>query len=139
MLEGLGIFVLSIAPMLHYSVISYLRLATYEAVMEIALIGDRHTVYGFRLAGIRKTFLMEQIRQEDLRGILKGLFDDNIGIILVTEKVAEGIRDILVDVDRFRKGIMPIIVEIPDSGGPLPERIDPMRGLIKRTVGFEIA
>ena len=107
--------------------------------MEIALIGDRHTVYGFRLAGIRKTFVIEEIRQEDIRGILKGLFDDNIGIILVTEKVAEEIRNILQEVDRFRKGIMPIVVEIPDSGGPLPEKIDPMRELIKRTVGFEIA
>jgi len=85
--------------------------------MEIALIGDRHTVYGFRLAGIRKTFVIEQIRQEDIRGILKGLFDDNIGIILVTEKVAEEIRNILQEVDRFRKGIMPIVVEIPDSRG----------------------
>jgi len=107
--------------------------------MEIALIGDRHTVYGFRLAGIRKTFLIEQIRQEDIRGVLNGLFDDNIGIILVTEKVAEEIRHILEEVGRFRKGIMPIVVEIPDSGGPLPEKIDPMRELIKRTVGFEIA
>lgn len=107
--------------------------------MEIALIGDRHTVYGFRLAGIRKTFLIEQIRQEDIRGVLNGLFDDNIGIILVTEKVAEEIRHILEEVGRFRKGIMPIVVEIPDSGGPLPEKIDPVRELIKRTVGFEIA
>ncbi len=105
--------------------------------MEIALIGDRHTVYGFRLAGIRKTFLMEEISQ-DIRETLKGLFSDNIGIILVTEKVAEEIGNILEEVDRFRKGIMPIIVEIPDSGGPLPERIDPIRGLIKRTIGFEI-
>ena len=107
--------------------------------MEIALIGDRHTVYGFRLAGIRKTFLIEQIRQDDIRGVLNGLFDDNIGIILVTEKVAEEIRHILEEVGRFRKGIMPIVVEIPDSGGPLPEKIDPMRERIKRTVGFEIA
>jgi V/A-type H+-transporting ATPase subunit F len=107
--------------------------------MEIALIGDRHTVYGFRLAGIRRTLLMEDIRQEDVRGILKGLFDEGIGIILVTEKVAEEIRNILEEVSRFRKGIMPIVVEIPDSGGPMVKKIDPMRELIKRTVGFETA
>jgi len=106
--------------------------------MEIALIGDRHTVYGFRLAGIRKTFLMEEISQ-DIRETLKGLFSDKVGIILVTEKVAEERRDILEEANRLRKGIMPIILEIPDSSGPLPEKIDPMRGLIKRTVGFEIA
>ncbi|UCF73503.1 MAG: V-type ATP synthase subunit F [Deltaproteobacteria bacterium] len=107
--------------------------------MEIALIGDRHTVYGFRLAGIRRTLLMEDIRQEDVRGILKGLFDEGIGIILVTEKVAEQIRSILEEVSRFRKGIMPIVVEIPDSSGPMVKKIDSMRKLIKRTVGFETA
>jgi len=107
--------------------------------MEIALIGDRHTVYGFRLAGIRRTLLMEDIRQEDVRGMLKGLFDEGIGIILVTEKVAEEIRNILEEVSRFRKGIMPIVVEIPDSGGPMVKKSDPMRELIKRTVGFETA
>lgn len=107
--------------------------------MEIALIGDRHTVYGFRLAGIRKAFPMEEIRREEVREILKGLFGDNIGIILVTERVAEEIRDILEEMNRFRKGIMPVVLEIPDSSGPLISKIDPMRGLIKRTVGFEIA
>jgi vacuolar-type H+-ATPase subunit F/Vma7 len=107
--------------------------------MEIALIGDRHTVYGFRLAGIRKTFPMEDIRQEDVRGILKGLFEDKTGILLVTERVAEEIGDILEEMDRLRKGIMPIVLEIPDSGGPLIKKVDPMRKLIKRTVGFEIA
>ena len=105
--------------------------------MEIALIGDRDTVYGFRLAGIRKTFLMEETSQ-DIRETLKGLFSDNIGIILLTEKVAEEIGSILEEANRFRKGIMPIILEIPDRSGPLPEKIDPMRELIKRTVGFEI-
>jgi len=40
--------------------------------MEIALIGDKHTIYGFRLAGIKKTFLIEESKQEDIREILKG-------------------------------------------------------------------
>jgi len=91
--------------------------------MEIALIGDKHTIYGFRLAGIKKTFLIEDSRQEDIRGILKGLFEDNTALILITD----------------RKGVMPIILQIPDSGGPSISKADPMRELIKRTVGFEIA
>lgn len=107
--------------------------------MEIALIGDKHTIYGFRLAGIKKTFLLEDIRREDIRGILKGLFEDSIALILITEKIAEEIKSLLEEADRFRKGIMPIILQIPDSGGPLISKIDPMRELIKRTIGFEIA
>jgi len=107
--------------------------------MEIALIGDRHTVYGFRLAGLRKTLLTEDMEQENIRRIVRDLYGGDTGIILITEKVADRIRNILREVDRFRKGIMPIIVEIPDSGGPLISKADPLRALIKRTVGFEIA
>ena len=107
--------------------------------MEIALIGDKHTIYGFRLAGIKKTFLIEDRRQEDIRGILKGLFEDRTALILITEKIANEMGGLLEEANRFRKGIMPIILQIPDSGGPLAAKVDPMRDLIKRTVGFEIA
>jgi len=108
-------------------------------MMEIALIGDKHTIYGFRLAGIKKTFLIEDSRQEDIRGILKGLFEDSTALILITEKIAAEIGGLLEEANRFRKGVMPIILQIPDSGGPLVAKVDPMRALIKRTVGFEIA
>ncbi len=37
--------------------------------MEIALIGDKHTVYGFRLAGIGNSFLIKEFSQE-IREIL---------------------------------------------------------------------
>jgi len=107
--------------------------------MEIALIGDKHTIYGFRLAGIKKTFLIEDSRQEDIRGMLRGLFEGGTALILITEKIAATIGGLLEEASRFRKGIMPIVLQIPDSGGPLISKVDPMRELIKRTVGFEIA
>jgi vacuolar-type H+-ATPase subunit F/Vma7 len=107
--------------------------------MEIAVIGDRHTAYGFQLAGVKQTFLIDELKTRDVREALRSLFNGNIGIILITEKAAAEIRGALDEVSRFRKGIMPIILEIPDSGGPLAGKTDPMRGLIKRTVGFEIA
>ena len=107
--------------------------------MEIALIGDTHTVHGFRLAGIRKAFLIDEMKRQNTREIIKGLFDDDIGILLVTEKVYQELGNELEEANRFKKGLMPIILEIPDSSGPLVDKIDPMRQLIKRTVGFEIA
>lgn len=107
--------------------------------MEIALIGDRHTAYGFKLAGVKQTFLIDELKTRDVRETLRSLFNGDIGIILITEKAATEIRSALDEVSRFRNGIMPIILEIPDSGGPLVGKTDPMRGLIKRTVGFEIA
>jgi vacuolar-type H+-ATPase subunit F/Vma7 len=107
--------------------------------MEIALIGDIHTVHGFRLAGIKKAFLIDEIKGQNTRETIKGLFDDGIGILLVTERAYKELRSELEEAKRFKKGLMPIILEIPDSDGPLADKIDPMRKLIKRTVGFEIA
>lgn len=106
--------------------------------MEIALIGDRHTVYGFRLVGLRKTFRIEETGKEDIRGVLKDLFSGSIALILVTERVAEEIGGMLEEAARFKKGIMPIVIKIPDSRGTSLDRIDPIRELIRKTVGFEI-
>jgi V/A-type H+-transporting ATPase subunit F len=108
-------------------------------MMEIALIGDRHTVYGFRLAGLRKTFRIEGTGKEDIRSVLKDLFGGNIALILVTERVAEEIGGMLEEAARFKKGIVPIVIKIPDSTGTSLDRIDPIRELIRKTVGFEIA
>ena len=107
--------------------------------MEIALIGDRFTVHGFRLAGIRRTFLLDEVRRGDMRALLRELFSGEVALMLITERVAEELGDLLEEATRFKKGIMPILVEIPDSGGPLVTRPDPIRALIKKTVGFEIA
>ena len=107
--------------------------------MEIALIGDRHTVYGFRLAGIRKTFPIEEIREQGISEALKDLFGPGIALLLVTERVAEELGDKLEEANRFKKGMLPVIVVIPDSSGPMIKKIDPIRELIKRTVGFEMA
>jgi len=106
--------------------------------VEIALIGDRHTAYGFKLAGVKQTLLIDELKTTDVRESLRSLFNGNTGIILITERAAAEIRSALDEVSRFRKGIVPIILEIPDSGGPLVEKTDPIRRLIKRTVGFEI-
>lgn len=107
--------------------------------MEIALIGDRYTVHGFGLAGIRRTFLIDEARTGDIRGLLRELFSGEIALLLITERVAEELRALLEEATRFKKGIMPILVEIPDSKGPLVTRLDPVRAIIKKTVGFEIA
>jgi vacuolar-type H+-ATPase subunit F/Vma7 len=107
--------------------------------MDIALLGDRYTVHGFRLAGIRRTFLIDEARTGDIRGLLRKLFSGEIALLLITERVAEQFQELLEEATRFKKGITPILVEIPDSRGPLVTRPDPIRALIKKTVGFEIA
>lgn len=107
--------------------------------MEIAVIGDIHTVHGFRLAGIKKAFIADEIKGKTAREEIKNLFNGGIGILVVTERGYQELKDEVEEADKFKKGIMPIILQIPDAKGPLSDKIDPMRALIKRTVGFEIA
>ena len=107
--------------------------------MEIALIGDRHTIHGFRLAGIRRTFLIDEARKGDMRALLRELYGGEVALMLITERVAEELGGLLDEAARFKRGIMPVVVEIPDSGGPMATRPDPVRALIKKTVGFDIA
>lgn len=107
--------------------------------MEIALIGDKHTVNGFRLAGIQRTFLIHEVQSGDIRGLLRELFSGEVALMLITERSAEQLGDLLEEAERFKKGILPIVVQIPDSTGPLATKTDPIRVLIKKTVGFEIA
>jgi vacuolar-type H+-ATPase subunit F/Vma7 len=107
--------------------------------MEIALIGDRHTVHGFRLAGIQRTFLIDDLPSGDIRAVLRELFSGKVALVLITERVGEELGDLLEEAERFKKDILPIVVQIPDSTGPLSTRTDPIRALIKKTVGFEIA
>jgi vacuolar-type H+-ATPase subunit F/Vma7 len=107
--------------------------------MEIALIGDKYTVHGFKLAGIRRALLIDEVQKGDVRGTLRGLFGGEVALLLITEGAADELGDLLEEATRFKKGILPILVEIPDSRGPSVERADPIRALIKRTVGFEIA
>ena len=106
--------------------------------MKIAVIGDKHTVYGFRLAGVRDAYIIDKIIKADIKELFKDLYDKDFGLILITEKLNAELKETLEDVDRFRKGIIPIVLAIPDSSGPLTEKVDPMRDLIRRTIGFEL-
>lgn len=100
--------------------------------MRTIVIADEDTVLGFSLAGVqgiivsteeetRKTF--EQVtRQED------------IGIVVITERVAQHIRDA---VDKWVVGGgRPLLVEIPDSQGPQEGRRTPHE-FVKSAIGVK--
>ncbi len=101
--------------------------------MEILVVGDRHTVTGFKLAGIKKTYSTDD-DQVDLKSIL---MDETTGVLILTEKFAENHRK-LIDNHRESKKMMPIVVEVPDVSGPLARDIDPIRELIKRAIGADV-
>jgi len=98
--------------------------------MKIAVIGDRHTVLGFRLAGTEGTepgedpriTLEEHMEREDL------------GVLIITSELAGSLKK---DIARWkREKHFPIIVEIQEFGKIMTE--DRIGELLKRAVGMDI-
>ncbi|MFH1774884.1 MAG: V-type ATP synthase subunit F [Methanobacteriota archaeon] len=103
--------------------------------MKISAVGDSTTVTGFRLAGIKDAYEVEEPSKaiSTLKELLK---DENVGLIIISEKIADKIRE---DIERLTEGrFTPIVVEIPDKRGPIEKKVDPIKELVKRAVGVEI-
>ena len=101
--------------------------------MKLAGIVDKDTAVGLRLAGIQDLYVPEDNTLEIWNKILDR---DDIGIVLITEHFAEKIAKYLDDY-RIRNSI-PIIVEIPDKKGRIPDHVDYVSHLIKKAVGLEV-
>jgi len=101
--------------------------------MKIAGLIDNDTAIGLRLAGLKDLYISNGNIYEKWDEIIKR---DDIGIILITEKNAEIIKNRL-DIFRLKNNI-PIIVEIPDKNGRIISHVDYISNLIKKAVGIEI-
>lgn len=105
--------------------------------MKIAVIGDSDTVSGFRLGGVTNSYVVKA--DEPIDAVLKELIsDEELGVIIVTERVADANRSTIDDLNKAKKSITPIIVEIPDKGGPIVREVDPLNVLIKSAIGVEM-
>ena len=105
--------------------------------MDIAVIADPDTATGFRLAGATRTWDVSD--PADALPILDELFSDEAcGIIITTERIADNIRERIDEINEKKKGITPIIVEVPDKQGAMVREIDPLRELIKKAIGVEM-
>ncbi len=105
--------------------------------MKICVVGDFDTITGFRLAGIKDTYEVEE--PQSAVKVIKELFqnkDKEIGLIIITERIADDIRAELKEISEGK--VIPLIVEIPDKKGPIEKKVDPIKELVKRAVGLEI-
>jgi V/A-type H+-transporting ATPase subunit F len=101
--------------------------------MKFYVIGDRQTVLGFRLVGIEGAEVAD--RGEALAALKEAAASEGIGIILITETVAAQIRD---EVEARLYGMgFPLVLEIPDSGGPSAER-PPIGDIVRKAIGISI-
>ena len=100
--------------------------------MKLSALVDKDTAIGLRLSGLKDIYIAEEDASKKWDEIIKR---DDIGIIIITEKIAEEIKNRLYTF-RMKKTI-PIIVEIPDKYGKITH-IDYISNLIKKAVGIEI-
>jgi vacuolar-type H+-ATPase subunit F/Vma7 len=101
--------------------------------MKFYVIGDRHTVLGFRLVGIEGADVAN--RDEALAALKAAVAGNDVGIILITEAVAGQVRD---EVEARLYGMgFPLVLEIPDSGGPSPDR-PRIEDVVRKAIGISI-
>jgi len=102
--------------------------------MKMFLISDNvDTKTGMRLAGIAGVVVHG--RDEVISALKKALENKDIGIILITEKLAELIPDEITGI-KLTYGT-PLLVEIPDRHGP-KKSIDAIKGYIREAIGLKI-
>lgn len=106
----------------------------------ISIIGDEETVTGFLLAGIgersetsRNFFIITKEERSQIEDIFNSLIiRKDIGIILISQHVAEMIRETL---DNYTE-IIPTVLEIPSKNFPYSiEKDSLMMRAIKKTYG----
>ena len=101
--------------------------------MKLLVIGNQDAVWGFALAGVRGQIVTT--KDELTHALDLTLADEEIGIVLVTEDVANLARE-RVDV-LMTRSTTPLVVEIPGPEGPSPDR-PPLSEVIRRTIGVKI-
>jgi len=102
--------------------------------MKVFIISDNtHTLTGMRLSGVEGVVVHE--REEILKELAKVKKNRDIGIILITELLAERVK---LELDEIKlSSSLPIIVEIPDRHGPRRPP-DFLTRYIRESIGLKI-
>lgn len=101
----------------------------------VAIIGDIDTVSGFRLGGVKRAEVVNT-SEEAIAAFDKFLEQDEISIIIITQLMANEIRD---HINRkIGNDVLPMIIEIPDKDGSSGGSSDQINDLIKRVIGVEM-
>lgn len=100
----------------------------------VAVIGDVDTITGFKLGGVTKGYVVNT--EDEAKKALDELIENKISIIIITQKIADEIREYINKT--IGSEIVPMIIEIPDKNGESETDNDQMRSLIKRVIGVDI-
>lgn len=101
--------------------------------MKYVVIGDEDTVLGLGMVGVEGKTAHDT--PEAQQAFQSALSDKEVGIIIITERVAELIR---ATVNRYLfTESFPLIVEIPDRRGPISGRKG-IRETVNTAIGIKI-
>lgn len=101
--------------------------------MKYAIIGDEDTVLGFGVVGVLGKVATNE--DETRRAFQEFRADEEVSIIIITERLADMIRSI---VDRYLfTESFPLIVEIPDRHGRQPGRPG-IKDMVNAAIGIKI-
>lgn len=100
--------------------------------MKTLVIADEDTVLGFSLAGVQGIIVSNEA--ETRSAFEQAIRTEGLGILIMTERVARMIRE---KVDTWIiGGGRPLVIEIPDSQGPLEDRRTPHE-FVKSAIGVK--
>jgi V/A-type H+-transporting ATPase subunit F len=100
----------------------------------IAVIGDRDSVLGFKALGVA-VFLVSQSRPQEALEIIERLCHEKYVVIFITELIAQNIE---AELSRYRYRTLPSVVLIPNSQGSIGLGRKMVRDTVKRAVGIDI-
>jgi len=107
----------------------------------IAVIGDEELVSGLRLAGTSRYYVIKgshDIREEVAKALGELIDEPSIAVIVIMEDYAEYVEDLLASV-RERKGMTPVIIEVPSKfGTKYTDIVGYYRAFIKQSTGFDV-
>jgi V/A-type H+/Na+-transporting ATPase subunit F len=97
------------------------------------IIGDDDSVLGFGMIGVPGRAVSNAAQAEE--AFKAALADGDVGIIIITERIADLIRPM---VDRVLfTGRFPLVVEIPDRGGPMEGKLG-IREMVNAAIGVKL-
>lgn len=105
--------------------------------MKVVVVGKKDMAVGFSLAGVNEVYTPED--DHEAKKLMEKLIgSSDVGVILLSESIAEEIREHLQQRKKRKEDVYPIIVEIPDKEGPIEGKEDPLQDKIKRAVGIDV-
>jgi len=85
--------------------------------------------------GVKNSFIASD--SEESRQILEQLSHrEDILLVIITQRIAEKIEPLILEISTRQK--YPLIVTIPDVGGPIARKVEPLKDLIKSAIGIGI-